>query len=389
MAHYFIFPEKDAAIYSHPTNQSLNTGIDEILTLRDIASNTDTNYYPSRFLVQFKTKDFVDVINDKVGNKDLITASFKAYQTEHRELIGDQHLEIYPLAESWVNGTGRLSNTPQTTNGVSWKFRDGSDNSFSNTFGTAWTTSSFTAGTTGSFISDAKGGGVWYTGSGFEVERTYGFNDEIDISLDITTPVLKHYSASNNSATYPSGIANNGFIIKRSGSQEFTTKDDGELNFFSMDTHTIYSPHLDFAWDDSSYDTVTHGITDDKILKTGEIYITLRNNKEKYRTVEEPTFRLNVRELYPTRKFTTTSNYLDVKYFTSKSFYSLVDYATEETVIPFDENTKLSADSEGMYFKMYMNGLQEERYYKLLFKHENNDGIKVFDENCYFKIVKS
>jgi hypothetical protein len=42
-----------------------------------------------------------------------------------------------------------------------------------------------------------------------------------------------------------------------------------------------------------------------------------------------------------------------------------------------------------MYFKLYMNGLQEERYYKLLFKHENNDGIRVYDENCYFKIVKS
>ena len=387
MAHYFIFPEKDAAIYSHPTNQSLNTGIDEILTLRDIASNTDTNYYPSRFLVQFKTKDFVDVINDKVGNKDLITASFKAYQTEHRELIGDQHLEIYPLAESWVNGTGRLSNTPQTTNGVSWKFRDGSDNSFSNTFGTAWTTSSFTAGTTGSFISDAKGGGVWYTGSGFEVERTYGFNDEIDISLDITTPVLKHYSASNDSATYPSGITNNGFIIKRSGSQEFTTKDDGELNFFSMDTHTIYPPYLDIAWDDSSYDTGS--ATSDKILNTGEIYVTLRNNKAEYKNIEETKFRLNVRELYPTRKFTTSSNYLDVKYFTSKSFYSLVDYATEETIIPFGPTSKLSADSEGMYFKMYMNGLQEERYYKLLFKHENEDGVRVYDENYYFKITRS
>ena len=42
-----------------------------------------------------------------------------------------------------------------------------------------------------------------------------------------------------------------------------------------------------------------------------------------------------------------------------------------------------------MFFKLYMNGLQEERYYKLLFKHENDDGIRVYDENYYFKIVKS
>ena len=387
MAHYFIFPQKDATIYSHPLNQSLNTGIDEILTLRDIESNTDLNYYPSRFLIQFKTQEFVDVINNKVGDKNIITASFKAYQTEHTELAGKQHIEIYPVAEQWVNGTGRLSNVPQITNGVSWKFKDGSDDSFSNTFGNLWPTGNFDPGTTGSFLSGAaEGGGVWYTGSGFEIEKTYEFNDEIDLSIDITSPVLKHYSASNDSANYPSGIPNYGFLFKRSESQEFTTRDDGELNFFSMDTHTIYPPYLDISWDDSSYDT---GSNHNAVLNSGEIYLTLSNNKGEFKSIEEPTFRLNVRELYPTRKFVTSSNFLDVKYFNSESFYSLIDYATEETIIPFGPTSRLSADSEGMFFKLYMNGLQEERYYKLLFKHENNDGIKVYDENCYFKITRT
>lgn len=388
MAHYFLFPEKDATIYSRPTNQTLNTGIDEILTLRDIESNTDTNFYPSRILIQFNTTQLVDVINNKAQNKNIVTASLKLLQTEHKELSADQHLEIYPLAESWVNGTGRLNNIPQITDGVSWKYRDGSENAIKyNAIGTYWNTASLSAGTTGSWIDDAPGGGVWYTGSTFEVDRSYGYNDELDISLDITLPVLKHYSASNNSATYPNGITNNGFILKRSGSQEFTAINDGELNFFSMDTHTIYPPYLDIAWDDSSYDTGS--ATSNTILDSGEIYVTLRNNKGTFKSIEEPKFRLNVRELYPTRRFVTSSNYLDTKYFTSESYYSLIDYATEETIIPFGPTSKLSADLEGMYFKLYMNGLQEGRYYKLLFKHENNDGIRVFDENCYFKIVKS
>ena len=47
-----------------------------------------------------------------------------------------------------------------------------------------------------------------------------------------------------------------------------------------MDTHTIYPPYLDIAWDDSSYDTGS--ATSDKILNTGEIYVTLRNNKAEY-----------------------------------------------------------------------------------------------------------
>jgi hypothetical protein len=388
MAHYFLFPEKDATIYSHPTNQSTNTGIDEILTIRDEQSFTDNNYYPSRILIQFKNNEVNSVINDRAQDKTIITASLKLYQTEHRELSIDQHLEAYPLAESWVNGTGRLDNEPKITDGVSWLFRDGSENSVKlGAIGTVWSTSSLPSGATGSWTDDAKGGGIWYTGSGFEVNRTYGYNDELDISLNVTSPVLKHYSASNNSATYPNGITNNGFILKRSESQEFTAISDGELNFFSVDTHTIYPAYLDISWDDSDYDT--SAAIDSKILKTGDIYVTLRNNKQEFKTIEEPKFRLNVRELYPTRRFVTSSNFLDVKYFTSKSFYSLVDYATEETVIPFGPTSKLSADSEGMYFKLYMNGLQEERYYKLLFKHENNDGIRVYDENCYFKIVKS
>ena len=386
MAHYFIFPEKDTTIYSHPTRQSINTGIDEILTIRDEQSFTDNNYYPSRILIQFKNSEINDTINNKSNAK--ITASLKLFQTEHKELSIDQHLEIYPLAESWVNGTGRLDNSPIITDGASWLYRDGSENAVkSGAIGTFWNTGSLPTGTTGSWTDNAPGGGIWYTGSGFEVERSYGYGDDLDISLDITIPVIKHYSASNDSATYPNGITNNGFILKRSGSQEFTAISDGELNFFSLDTHTIYPPYLDIAWDDSNYDT--DEAIDSKILKTGEIYVTLRNNKEEFKTIEEPKFRLNVRELYPTRRFVTSSNYLDVKYFTSESYYSLVDYATEEIVIPFGPTSKLSADSEGMYFKLYMNGLQEERYYKLLFKHENNDGIRVYDENCYFKIVKS
>lgn len=390
MAHYFLFPEKDATIYSHPTNKSLNTGIDEILTLRDIESDTDLNYYPSRFLIQFKTNEIVSLFTETTGlTADNSTSSLKLYQTEHRELNSDQHIEIYPLSESWVNGTGRFGNTPQITNGVSWQFRDGSDNSYSNTFGTPWNTASISANpkVTASFTADAPGGGIWYIGEGFETTRTYGFNDDLDISLDITEQVKKHYLNGLSGTGHPTGIPNHGFIIKRADNQEFTAQSEGELNFFSMDTHTIYSPYLDISWDDSNYDT--DFAAGDKILNSGEIYVTLRNNKGEFKTIEEPTFRLNVRELYPTRKFTTTSNYLDVKYFTDKSYYSLVDYATEETIIPFSNTTKLSADSEGMYFKMYMNGLQEDRYYKLLFKHENNDGIKVFDENCYFKIVKS
>ena len=387
MAHYFIFPEKDTTIYAHPTRTILNTGIDEILTLRDEPSSTDLNYYPSRILVQFKQSEINNVI-DNIITGGPFSASLNLYQTEHKELSINQNLEVFPLSGSWNNGTGRFSNIPTISNGCSWLYRDGSPEAISNDeLGTKWATSSFTTGVTSSFIEASPGGGTWYTGSGFEITRTYGYGDYLDLLFDLTNPILKHVSNSLYSSTYPDGIENNGFLIKRADSQEHTDIDDGELNFFSVDTHTIFPPYLDISWDDSIYDTDL--AIDSKIKKTGECYVTLRNNKEKFRTSEEYKFRLNVRELYPTRKFVTSSNFLDVKYFTSKSFYSLVDYATEETLIPFGEESKLSADAEGMHFKLYMQGLQEERYYKLLFKHENDDGIQVYDDDYYFKVVKT
>jgi hypothetical protein len=377
MAHYFIFPEKDTTIYSHPTRAVLNTGIDEVLTLRDEPSSTDLNYYPSRILIQFKQSEIDDTINNKVSG--LYSASLNLYQTEHKELSIDQHLEVFAISGSWNNGAGRFTNTPLISDGCSWLYRDGSPDAISNDeLGNKWATENLTSGATASFIAASPGGGTWYTGPDYNVSRSYGYGDNLDLSFDVTKTVIKHLN---------NDVPNDGFLIKRANSQEHTAIDDGELNFFSSDTHTIFPPYLDISWDDSLYDTGS--ATDNNIIKTGETYVTLRNNKEKFRTSEEYKFRLNVRELYPTRKFVTSSNFLDVKYFTSKSFYSLVDYATEDVLIPFGKESKLSADAEGMHFKLYMQGLQEERYYKLLFKHENNDGIQVYDGDYYFKVVKT
>ena len=122
---------------------------------------------------------------------------------------------------------------------------------------------------------------------------------------------------------------------------------------------------------------------------TGELNVTLYRNKQEYNQNDEALFKIHIRDKYPTRTFTTTSNYLNVGYFTTSSFYSIRDAATEEEVIPFDDNfTKLSANADGMFFKLYMKGLQPERYYRVLFKHINDDGTIIYDDDYYFKVVR-
>jgi len=48
----------------------------------------------------------------------------------------------------------------------------------------------------------------------------------------------------------------------------------------------------------------------------------------------------------------------------------------------------MSADSEGMYFNLYMKSFQPERYYRLLFKHKNDDGTTVYDNDYIFKVIR-
>ena len=68
MAYYFIFPELDAKIYSHPDRTKMNTGGDEILEIVKEKGSSDQIYYPSRALIKFKHEDIRDVISNKIKN---------------------------------------------------------------------------------------------------------------------------------------------------------------------------------------------------------------------------------------------------------------------------------------------------------------------------------
>jgi hypothetical protein len=254
--------------------------------------------------------------------------------------------------------------------------------------GTSTTTSGWAQGTTGSINSDLieHGGGTWYTGSDFYATQQFLVGNNLDTNFNVTDIVKKYSSSIFLSSTYPTGIPNNGFLIKQPESVEINISSSfGEMMYFSSNTHTIYIPKLTFRWDDSSY-IPTAGAT---TLNSGDIFLELHNNKARFQRKSKQRFRLTTRKRYPDRTFTTSSNYLDIQYLPSSSYYSLRDADTDEVVIPFDtECTKLSADGDGMYFDLYMEGLQPERYYKLMFRTDNNDGIQIFDKDYFFKIVR-
>ena len=384
MAYYFLFPEKDATLYSHPDRKLMNTGGDEILEVVKERAITDSRYYPTRILIAFKNEEIqstINLIGSEKFNNPTSSVSLKLHTVQPKNLSNVLNLEVFAVAESWNEGKGRFTNLPTSSGGCTWINRDGSVN------GTEWTTSNFANGTTGSVVNSTsltQGGGVWYTGSGFTTTQQFNNEESLDTNFDVTTIVQKHSASLFASSTYPTGIVNNGFIIKQPDVIETNTSSSfGVLQYFSVDTHTVYPPKLCFKWDDSVHNKQSSA------KQSGELNVSLYRNKEEYNQNDEAIFRVHVRDKYPLRQFTSASNYLNPGYFTTSSFYSIRDAHTEEDIIPFDDTfTKLSADDEGMYFKIYMNGLQPERFYRVLFKHTNNEGTLVYDDNYHFKVVR-
>ena len=182
MAYYFLFPEKDATVYSHPDRDKMNTGHDEIIELVKEKSTTGSFYYPSRILMKFKDSEIKDVIQNKSGNQ--YTANLQLFSTEHKNLAANHTIETNLIIKSWDEGTGRYSNLPTSSNGVSWRYRD------NDTSKTEWITSSFDGGTTGSILNSTHlnpGGGEWAIN--FVVTQSFSNSEDLDTNINVTSLV--------------------------------------------------------------------------------------------------------------------------------------------------------------------------------------------------------
>ena len=372
MAIYKIFPEKSATIYSfYPT---LNTGLDEILELSTYYSINGTDEV-SRTLIQFPFTQVSGTIANLVSSSTF-DVYLKLYLANASSIPLNYTIFSHPISGSWNMGTGRLGNVPITTNGVSWYYKD-------QLGGNAWFTSASVATqspATGSYrsgsVSGSVGGGYWYTGSQYASSQSFTNSTSKDIELKVTNAV---------SASFKNIISDYGFILKHSSSIEFTTQSKFETKYFSGNTHTIYPPCLEIRWDDSIFSPLSASL----IISSSEFVPSLGNNKGEFQQDSVQRFKINVRDKFPARSFQTTSVYLNNKYLPSSSYWSIKDLDTEEIVVDYDTNyTKISCNHSSSYFDVYMNGLQPERYYKLLFKTVLATGETVIsDNNYYFKVI--
>lgn len=362
MAVYNIFASADATIYSrYPVK---NAGLDSILEVSAKNSQDGTNflyrnpitenpyynydlaaagnystsdaYFPGsdvrRSVLQFSSSDIAKL---KTFASQSISSSYEANLrlslASAQNLNTTYSLEAYALTQSWTMGTGRYAQEPESTNGVSWAYTGPSGSS------ALWTT----------------GGGSWnrvLTGSQY-----FDYMDNKDVNMNVTDILNNWFTGS---------VKNRGLIVKHPTNVESNPDAFVDLKFFSVDTHTIYPPTIQFKWDDSYY--YPQGTN---FVLTNQVTVTLANNPGQFTQNEVYKMRISTRYTYPPRQFTTSSVYLTNLILSERTCWGLQDVKTGEMIVDFDEDyTKLSCDSVGNYLTLYTSGLQINRYYRLLIK---------------------
>jgi hypothetical protein len=360
MSIYKIFPNLDATIYSaYPTQ---NTGLDEILEVSVKNSEKPTTSDDiRRSIVQFANSDINKLWTISGTGSYNYDTYLRLYLANAENLSSEYTLQFNQCDVTWVMGTGKFADDPITTNGVCWY----TTSSYSSSLTNNWPNSSYY---------NTAGGGSWNLAT---VSQSFTYKDNKDINVSVKS-YFNNWKNSNSS--------NHGILIKHTSSVENNSNSYKVLSFFSGDTHTIFPPCLEIRWDDSSYNTGSLKVIDNTntILNLANNPYTIKSTTDKYR------FRVTARDKYPVRTFSTSSIYLVNKALPQTSYWGLQDVKTEDMIIDFDDNyTKISCNSSGSYFDLYISGLEPERYYKVLTKIVLNSGeTQTFDSNMIFKVVR-
>lgn len=370
--HHFIFPTRDSWISSGSnkvtgvTETDQNFGQDQILEVKKFFYDKSFDFQ-TRTLIDFTGTEFTEM-SKSIADGSITSPKFylRLYEAEgNQELSTEYKLATFPVSESWSEGIGKFGDSPKVTDGVSWDNRDNATGGTAN----AWSTA----------------GGSVVTGSGNEHSQSFSFESP-DVNMDVTDIVNNWLDGTNN---------NYGFLLRFSGSQETDSSTFGQLKFFSSQTHTIYAPRLEVRWDDHKPCTGSNTGSLNQLTMSGDVdnYLYMRNLRDSYKESEKVKFRVGAHKQYIQKTFSTSVQTVTGSFIPEDSgSYSIIDMATGETVVPFEDindtsYTKLSCDSTSNYFIQWLNGFYPNRTYKILFKLKYDDGQEqIFDNDFEFKV---
>ena len=367
-----FYANNDATLYQGLPDT--NTGVDEILEIGKRYGVDGTTLYESRALVKFDITEIQDALTKYSLNVNNCKFMLQLYTTDAKNLPNNYNITANIVAQDWINGTGFLNSDYNTDNGTTWK---------QTMSGSLWISSSqaIPYKTTAYYISGSiGGGGSWISGISGSTEpyNTGDWHEPTDINLNITNAVKFWISGSGGTT-----IDNYGLILRYSDSDAANLNVSGYLRYFSKDTHTIYVPKLIMYWDNSTFTTgsLTSINTDS--------YIVYADVKPQYKDTEVAKIRIYARDKYPRKSPTNLAPYQSIKHLPSTAYYTVIDAATDEVIIPYDNiYNKISCDSTGNFIYIDMTGFMPERYYRLEFKIIDGITEQYVTDSVYFKVIR-
>lgn len=364
-----FYPTRDTTLYeSSPT---LNAGLDAILEITKQSATTvqgqATSSFNSRILLDFDLNHISSSLAALGVDASISDYGLKLYTTEAEEIPLNYNLEAYLISGSWDMGTGRRDNVPITTQGASWFYRVGLTSPLN-----VWETSSIASGYTASWQVN-PGGGVWK----IEPAASQSFNyTTTDVDMDVTNLIQEAVVSGSFS----------GLVIKKTDTAEQSLESIKALRFYSKETQTIYSPVLEVRYNDS---IITGSLN---AIDTDEDYnIVAGNLKPVYKEGSRPRINFSPRYRYPTQTFQTASLFIDTYKLPDNTQYAIYYAHSDDVVIDFSVYTTLSVDDRSSYFRLHLDSLQPERYYRILLKVPEEDGVsyQIYDNKWIFKVERN
>jgi len=369
-----MYPSQDATLYQ--ADPKVNTGADEILEIGKRLSNIggEAGFSLSRSLIKFDMTE--------------VSQSLSKYNTSVNDckfILKLYTIDANVVAQNWTNGTGFINYQFPVDDGCSWNKPVSGSTAF-------WSSSAadinFPIGSNfhinGSGSDPGQGGSWLYekspsspTQGGTHFTESFS-NRPSDLTIDVTDAVKLWISGSDGYIA-----PNHGFILKFSDADESNISVSGFIRFFSRESHTVYVPRLVMMFDKSSFETGSMSQID---LDSYAIHTTL---KKSYKDTEISKIRIYGRNKYPQKSATNLFPVKTVNYLPSSSLYSIIDAATDEIVIPYDnEYTKVSCDEKSNFISLDMSGLMPERYYRIEFKVKEGIFEEYISDKFFFKVTR-
>lgn len=394
-----VRPEKDATIYGYAEN--VNTGIDEIIELNTrqcIEGFPAGDYEPSRILIDFPNVegDFSSIAQDgpnafgafgyQTTNRSFqptagtglgppnafgffgeelaperdfedpeepgeeveqneASAWLRMWFASGRGMPKKYTIEAFPVEKDWVEGRGRLENRPPTSDPVNWTTRIPEED---------WNNPG------GDFQSFPR-----------SKEEFDGDDPDVYMNVDaLLSEDLEH-----------------GILLKR---EDESLERLSELKFFSLETRTIFVPHLLIGRDDYEFNTEnSQPIQKDNFTA----YVTgldheYHGGPTRFEvTVEE---KFEQREFLGIRPTARKESIENRRYLPARSLtWEIKDVRTGTVFFPFDERySAVSFNGNTHYFDVNLDNLLPKREYEILLKYTDpqTGNEEIFDHHQTFKV---